>query len=75
MNMVGLYYAMIGRLRQLSEPRLRQQAGKVKSQTPSCPMCENNEYVRKFHLVVMVSNLLLIVFFFLLFVSRISNQS
>ena len=27
MNMTGLYLAVIGRLRQLSEPRLRQQAG------------------------------------------------
>ena len=33
-NMTGLYYkAMIGRLRQLSMPRLRQQAGIEKSQT------------------------------------------
>ena len=34
MNMVGLYQTMISRLRQLSEPRLRQQAGIEKSQTP-----------------------------------------
>ena len=34
MNMVGLYQAITGRLRQLSEPRLRQQAGIEKSQTP-----------------------------------------
>ena len=33
-NMPGLYKTMIGRLRQLSEPRLRQQAGIEKSQTP-----------------------------------------
>ena len=33
-NMIGLYQTMIGRLRQLSEPRLRQQAGIEKSQTP-----------------------------------------
>ena len=33
-NMNGLYKTMIGRLRQLSEPRLRQQAGIEKSQTP-----------------------------------------
>ena len=33
-NMTGLYQTMIGRLRQLSEPRLRQQAGIEKSQTP-----------------------------------------
>ena len=33
-NMIGLYYTMIGRLRQLSEPRLSQQAGIEKSQTP-----------------------------------------
>ena len=33
-NMMGLYQTMIGRLRQLSEPRLRQQAGIEKSQTP-----------------------------------------
>ena len=33
MNMIGLYLAMIGRLRQLSEPRLRQQAGIENSQT------------------------------------------
>ena len=33
-NMIGLYLTMIGRLRQLSEPRLRQQAGIEKSQTP-----------------------------------------
>ena len=33
-NMIGLYYTMIGRLRQLSEPRLRQQARIEKSQTP-----------------------------------------
>ena len=26
-NMIGLYKTMIGRLRQLSEPRLKQQAG------------------------------------------------
>ena len=32
--MVGLYLEKIGRLRQLSEPRLRQQAGIEKSQTP-----------------------------------------
>ena len=32
--MIGLYKTMIGRLRQLSEPRLRQQAGIEKSQTP-----------------------------------------
>ena len=32
MHMVGLYWAMIGRLRQLSEPRLRQQAEIEKSQ-------------------------------------------
>ena len=32
-NMIGLYQAMIGRLRQLSEPSLRQQAGIGKSQT------------------------------------------
>ena len=30
---IGLYKTMIGRLRQLSEPRLRQQAGIEKSQT------------------------------------------
>ena len=34
MDMVGLYKAMMGRLRQLSEPRLRKQAGIEKSQTP-----------------------------------------
>ena len=33
-NMIGLYLTIIGRLRQLSEPRLRQQAGTEKSQTP-----------------------------------------
>ena len=33
-NLVGLYQTMIGRLRQLTEPRLRQQAGIEKSQTP-----------------------------------------
>ena len=33
-NMIGLYLTMIGRLRQLSEPRLRQQARIEKSQTP-----------------------------------------
>ena len=33
-NMIGLYQTMIGRLRQLSEPRLRQQARIEKSQTP-----------------------------------------
>ena len=33
-NMTGLYKTMIGRLRQLSKPRLRQQAGIEKSQTP-----------------------------------------
>ena len=33
MNMVGLCQAMIGRLRQLSEPRLRKQARIEKSQT------------------------------------------
>ena len=33
-NMIGLYYAMIGRLSQLSDPRLRQQAEIEKSQTP-----------------------------------------
>ena len=34
-NMIGLYETKIGRLRQLSEPRLGQQAGiKKKSQTP-----------------------------------------
>ena len=33
-NMIGLYQTMIGRLRQVSEPRLRQQAGIEKSQTP-----------------------------------------
>ena len=30
-SMIGLYYTMIGRLRQLSEPKLRQQAGIVYS--------------------------------------------
>ena len=33
-NMIGLYQTMIGRLRQVSEPRLRQQARIEKSQTP-----------------------------------------
>ena len=33
-NMVGLYLTMIDRLRQLSESRLRQQAGIEQSQTP-----------------------------------------
>ena len=33
-NMTGLYETMIGRLRQLSEPRLRRQAGIETSQTP-----------------------------------------
>ena len=33
-NMIGLYLTMIGRFRQLLEPRLRQQAGIEKSQTP-----------------------------------------
>ena len=33
-NRLGLYLAMIGRFRQLSEPRLRQQAEIEKSQTP-----------------------------------------
>ena len=33
-NMIGLYWTMIGRLRPLSESRLRQQAGIEKSQTP-----------------------------------------
>ena len=33
-NMIGLYETMIGRLRQLSEPRLRWHAGIEKSQTP-----------------------------------------
>ena len=33
-NMIGLYKTMIGRLRQLSEPRLRQQAWIENSQTP-----------------------------------------
>ena len=33
-NMIGLYLTMIGRLRQLSEPRLRQQAAIEKSQKP-----------------------------------------
>ena len=33
-NMIGLYQTMIGRLRQLSEPRLGQQAGTEKSKTP-----------------------------------------
>ena len=33
-NIIGLYLTMIGRLGQLSEPKLRQQAGKEKSQTP-----------------------------------------
>ena len=33
-NMLGLYLTMIGILRQLSEPRLRQQGGIEKSQTP-----------------------------------------
>ena len=33
-NMIGLYETMIGRLRQLSEPRLRRQAGIETSQTP-----------------------------------------
>ena len=33
-NMIGLYQTMIGRLRQLSKPRLRQLAGIEKSQTP-----------------------------------------
>ena len=33
-NMIWLYQTMIGRLRQLSEPKLRQQAGIEKSQTP-----------------------------------------
>ena len=32
--MTGLYQTMIGRLRQLSEPRLRHRAGTEKSQTP-----------------------------------------
>ena len=32
--MIGLYQTMIDRLRQLSEPRLRQQPGIAKSQTP-----------------------------------------
>ena len=31
-NMIGLHYTMVGRLRQLSEPKLRQQAGIEKSQ-------------------------------------------
>ena len=34
-NMIGLYLTMIDRLRQLSEPRLRQQAKIEKSQTPT----------------------------------------
>ena len=34
MNMIGLYKAMVGRLRQLSELRLRQLSGIEKSQTP-----------------------------------------
>ena len=34
MNMIGLYKATIGRLRHLSEPRLRQLSGIEKSQTP-----------------------------------------
>ena len=33
-NVNGLYLTMIDRLRQFSEPRLRQQAGIEKSQTP-----------------------------------------
>ena len=33
-NMIGLYKTIIGRLRQLSDPRLRQQTGIRKSQTP-----------------------------------------
>ena len=33
-KLIGLYQTMISRLRQLSEPRLRQQAGIEKSQTP-----------------------------------------
>ena len=33
-NTLGLYKTMIGRLRQLSNPRLRQQAGIEKSQSP-----------------------------------------
>ena len=33
-NMNGLYLTMTDRLRQLSEPKLRQQAGIEKSQTP-----------------------------------------
>ena len=33
-NIIGLYLTMFDRLRQLSEPRLRQQAGIEKSQTP-----------------------------------------
>ena len=48
-NMTGLYYkAMIGRLRQLSKPRLRQQAGIEQSLTAehrkiySCPVGETN---------------------------------
>ena len=34
-NINWLYQTMIGRLRQLSEPRLRQQAGIENSQTPT----------------------------------------
>ena len=33
-NIIGLYLTMLGRLGQLSEPMLRQQAGIEKSQTP-----------------------------------------
>ena len=33
-NMIWLYQTIICRLRQVSEPRLRQQAGIEKSQTP-----------------------------------------
>ena len=46
-NMIGLYYTKIGRLRQLSEPRLGQQAGIKKISDTcrkgySCSMGEKN---------------------------------
>ena len=46
-NMIGLYLTMTGRLRQLSEPRLRQRAGIKKISDTcrkgySCPMGEKN---------------------------------
>ena len=55
MNMVGIYKAMTGRLRQLSEPRLRQQARIEKSLT-SVEKDILVHWVRKYNVLI---NLLL----------------